>query len=100
MIRHSVILELFDIVPLNSPMAWDTVVYGYRQPHVREQHDSTPRVLGSVSQLPGTDRDFRRRDCKLHQQQQLNTNNNKNDDFYSAVTWRKAITRALKYAKR
>jgi len=27
-----------------------------------------------------------------------NNNNNKNDDLYSAVTWRKAITRALTYA--
>ena len=25
----------------------------------------------------------------------IHNNNNKNDDFYSAVTWRKAITRAL-----
>jgi len=29
-----------------------------------------------------------------------NNNKNKNDDFYSAVTLRKAITRALTYAKR
>jgi len=29
-----------------------------------------------------------------------NNNNNKNDDFYNAVTWRKAITRALTCATR
>jgi len=29
-----------------------------------------------------------------------NNNNNINDDFYSGVTWRKAITKALTYATR
>jgi len=32
--------------------------------------------------------------CKLPHNNN-NNNNNKNDDFYGAVTWRKAITRAL-----